>query len=300
MRVVNFGSINIDIIFSVDHIVLSGETIDSSSLIRSTGGKGANQSVAFAKAGLIPIYHAGLIGEDGLWIKDEMAKYGVDVSFIKEIEIPTGQALIQLSKEGENAIVLYAGANHAFKQDWINSVLENFAKNDWLMIQNETSELDFIIKRAKKKGLKICFNPAPFNLSVLDLPLQLVDLLIVNEHEAKGISKESDYALALEKLINLYPQTDIILTLGKDGVMHGKKGEEVTRFGTWDVPIIDTTAAGDTFIGYYLNSILQNLSVKEALKRSSSAANIAITRKGAMQSIPFQNELSLIDSYPLN
>jgi ribokinase len=300
MKVVNFGSINIDIIFAVDHIVLSGETIDSFSLVRSTGGKGANQSVAFAKAGLIPIYHAGLIGEDGLWVKDEMAHYGVDVSFIKEIEMPTGQALIQLSKEGENAIVLYAGANHAFNQTWISSVLDNFSTNDWIMVQNETNELDFIFTETKKRGLKICFNPAPFTSSVLDLPLNLVDLLIVNEHEAKGISKESDYDIALNKLTSLYPSSNIILTLGKDGVMHGKKGEVITKIGTWDVPIIDTTAAGDTFIGYYLNSIIQNMSVKEALKRASIAANIAITRKGAMPSIPYQNELSLIDFYPQN
>ncbi len=172
MHILNFGSTNIDIIFSVDHIVRPGETISSRALHRSTGGKGANQSVAVAKAGQHEIFHVGRIGPDGLWIKEKLQHMGVRTDFLTEGETPTGQALIQVADSGQNSIVLYAGSNKEFTTQGIDEVLNQFNEGDWVMLQNEINQLDYIIRQAHDKGMRICFNPAPFDDSVLSLPLE--------------------------------------------------------------------------------------------------------------------------------
>jgi len=299
MRILNFGSTNIDIVFAVDHIVLPGETISSHAMSRSTGGKGANQSVAVAKAGQHEVFHAGRIGPDGLWIKDKLASMGVDTTYLDAGDTPTGQALIQVASDGQNSIVLYAGANKEFSERWIDSVLSHFAEGDWVMLQNEVNNLSYIINAAKAKGMRICFNPAPFDDSVLALPLRMIDLLVVNEVEAAGISGQEDPEKAMEKLTTTYPDTDVIITLGKSGVRHGKGTGPRHRFGTWKVPVVDTTAAGDTFIGCYLANIARGNPVETALRNASAASSVTVMREGAMDSIPTPEELSVLDSYPL-
>ncbi|MEA5033232.1 MAG: ribokinase [Sphaerochaeta sp.] len=300
MRIVNFGSTNIDIVFSVDHIVLPGETIGSTSMIRTTGGKGANQSVAVAKAGQHEVFHAGRIGPDDQWIKEKLRSMGVDTTYIGSGETPTGQAWIQVSADGQNSIVLYAGANKDFTTQWIDSVLDNFSHGDWVMLQNETNQISHIMHRAKSSGMSICFNPAPFDREILNLPLHLVDLLVVNEVEAEGLSGESNPDRALQRLTETYPQTDIIITLGKAGVRYGKGPTIRLRFGTWNVPVVDTTAAGDTFIGCYLANIAKEKSVEEALRSASAASSVTVMRQGAMDSIPVPDEFSLVERYMLS
>lgn len=299
MKILNFGSTNIDIIFSVDHIVLPGETISSTDYKRSLGGKGANQSAAVAKAGITEIYHAGRIGEDGLFIKETLEKMGVNTQFLEVGTTATGQALIQVASDGQNSIVLYAGANKEFTESYVDSVLTHFESGDWLILQNEINLLDYIITQAHKKGMKICFNPAPFDHSVLSLPLQHIDVLVVNEVEAQGLSNEDDPLVALERLTTLYPNSSIVITLGKMGVRYAK-GTERHQFGVWDVPVVDTTAAGDTFIGFYVASIANNESVEEALYRASGASSITVMRSGAMEAIPTLDELSLLQEYTLS
>ncbi len=300
MQIVNFGSTNIDIVFTVDHIVHPGETIGSTSIIRSTGGKGANQSVAVAKAGQHAVFHAGRIGPDGLWIKEKLRSMGVDTTYLASGETPTGQAWIQVSSDGQNSIVLYAGANKEFSTQWIDSVLEHFSRGDWVIIQNEINQISYIMYRAKSLGMSICFNPAPFDNEILDLPLHLVDLLVVNEVEAEGLSGETNPDHALNKLTETYPDTDIIITLGKFGVLFGKGSNTRHRFGTWNVPVVDTTAAGDTFIGCYLANVAKGKSVEEALRIASAASSVTVTRQGAMDSIPTPDEFSLVERYTLN
>ena len=297
MPIFNFGSTNIDIIFKVDHIVQPGETIGSTSLTRSTGGKGANQSVGACYAGGAKVYHVGKIGPDGSFIRNILEEKGVDTTFLREGITPTGQALIQVSKQGQNSIVLYSGGNKEFTEDEVLDTLNHTQKSDWVLLQNETNQLDFIIKKAKEKELNICFNPAPFDKSVLDLPLHLLDVLVVNEVEAEGISQSSDPYKAIEILSALYKETEIIITLGSNGVMYKKGDNPIITFGTWEVKVADTTAAGDCFIGCYIASRSKNNDVKTSLYKASAASGITVMRDGAIPSIPSPEEFKLLESF---
>ena len=299
MRIVNFGSTNIDIVFAVDHIVLPGETISSSNLTRTTGGKGANQSVAVAKAGQHQIFHAGRIGPDGLWIKDKLQSMGVDTSFLAVGETPTGQALIQVAADGQNSIVLYGGANKEFTTADIDAIFSHFSAGDWVMLQNEINQLSHIIRKAHSLHMPICFNPAPFDKSVLDLPLELINLLVVNEVEAEGISGKKDPLEAMETLTKTFPKTGIMITLGGQGVRYGLGSDIRHSFGTWNVPVVDTTAAGDTFIGCYLANIAKGRTVEQALEAASAASSVTVMRPGAMDSIPTPDEFSMLENYSI-
>ena len=288
-----------DIVFSVHHIVRPGETINSSSMSRSAGGKGANQSVAVARAGQDKIFHAGKIGLDGIWIKDKLEYMGVRTDFLTVDEIPTGQAMIQVSDYGQNSIVLYAGANRNFQEHEIDSILSHFNHGDWLLLQNEINNIPYIIQKAHERGLSICFNPAPFEALILNYPLDLIDLFVLNEVEAEGLSGIYDPIPSIKKLTSLYPMAEIIITLGGKGVFRGKGSSEIMSFGTWDVPVLDTTAAGDTFIGFYIANIANGATVEQALYSASAASNITVMRKGAMESIPTPEEFVILDQYTL-
>ncbi len=299
MRILNIGSTNIDLVFSVDHIVAPGETIASSSLTRSTGGKGANQSVALAKAGGLDVYHGGLVGPDGSWIKEKLADYGVNTSLMEERNIPTGQALIQVDKKGENSIVLFSGANKAFTKEHVDALLNHFEPGDWLVLQNEINMLDYCILAAKKKGLLTCFNPAPFEDQIKELALDQIDLLVLNEIEAQGLGGFEDPMDSLKILTQQYKDTAMVLTLGDKGAIYGKGESQRFFIGAWDVPVIDTTAAGDTFIGYFLATFAKSTSVEKALYQGSRAAAVTVMREGAMDSIPSPKELDILESYTL-
>ena len=139
MKILSFGSLNIDYVYSVEHIVKRGETISSSALNVYSGGKGLNQSVAMGKAGAHP-YHAGMIGEDGMFLLDVLKKADVDISKTKvSKEIRTGNAIIQNDADGDNCILLFGGANRAIDEKYIAEVLEGFSAGDILVCQNEIS-----------------------------------------------------------------------------------------------------------------------------------------------------------------
>ncbi|MFA5569948.1 MAG: ribokinase [Sphaerochaetaceae bacterium] len=298
MAIVNFGSINIDKVFTVDSIVVPKETIHSRRVDTFTGGKGANQSVAVAKSGYKEIYHAGLIGSDGSWIIDKLSSYKVDTRFIETIKDHlTGQAMIQVDSSGQNAIVLYGGANHSFTHSYVDTVLDHFDKGSWVLLQNEINLNDYILKQSYVRGLNVVLNPAPYDSTITDLSLEYLSVLALNEVEAEGLSGLSDPLKALEKLCSDYPKTAILITVGPHGVLYGKGRTTRYSYGTWDVPVVDTTAAGDTFIGYLVSSLAQGLSVEEALHLSSAASNLTIMTHGAMDSIPTIGELSRINEY---
>lgn len=299
MRILNFGSTNIDIVFSVDHIVKPGETIGSTSMTRSTGGKGANQSVAVAKAGQHEIFHAGKIGPDGLWIKDKLESMGVTTNLMTVGDTPTGQALIQVASDGQNSIVLYAGANKEFTEKEIDQVIDQFDSGDWVILQNEINNLSYIITQSSNKGLKICFNPAPFDKTVGDLPLGKISLFVLNEVEAEGLSGLADPTEAMEYLTANYPDSDFIITLGGAGARFGRGKHIRHSHGTWNVPVVDTTAAGDTFIGCYIANIAKGSTVEDALASASAASSITVMRNGAMDSIPTPQDFGILESYTL-
>ena len=187
MNILNFGSLNIDLVYQVEHIARPGETISSSAHQVFAGGKGANQSAALARAGA-RVFHAGQVGPEGQWLVDKLAELGVDVQHIRVGDVPTGHAIIQVDRHGQNSIVLFAGANAQIDRGAIDTALSHFDQVDILLLQNEINDIAYIITSASERGLTICLNPAPFGPEVCAYPLKLVDLLIVNETEAIGLA----------------------------------------------------------------------------------------------------------------
>ncbi len=292
MKVLNYGSLNIDFVYNVPHIVRPGETLSSTAMKQNAGGKGANQSAALAKAGL-EVYHAGKIGNDGRWLSDLLADYGVDTSFIRRYDGPTGHAIIQLDEQKQNCIVLFAGGNGAVTVEEIGETLAHFSEGDLLVLQNEISHIDELIRRAYDKGMLICLNPAPFADSIFDLPLEMVNLLIVNEIEGARLAQlslETPYERILDTLVERYPESEILLTIGKHGVLYGK-GSFRSKGNIVDLPVADTTAAGDTFIGYYIAAVERGYQTQQALNLACKASSLAVSRFGAMESIPLAYEV---------
>ena len=289
--IINFGSINIDHVYRVPHFVAPGETLSSTAYSKGLGGKGFNQSIALFRAGA-PVRHVGCIGTDdasaGAWLHTQLSQLQLDLSGIQSVDTATGHALIQVNDEGENCILLYAGANHSLSDAQIDAELSHAAA-EWVLLQNETNAIERIIERAHAAGKKVVFNPAPCRPELAQLPLHKLHTLIVNEIEAQQLSGLSDIEQALDKLSTLCP--NIILTLGGDGVRY------IGESGAWNVAakkveVVDTTAAGDTFIGYYLASVAQGMDVQSALERANAAAAITVTRLGAVSAIPFAHELA--------
>lgn len=288
-RILNFGSINIDLVYRVPHIAKPGETLSSTSLERFAGGKGSNQSVALARAGA-PVFHAGRIGKDGEWIVRMLKACGVDVRFIRRDAGPSGQAIIQVADSGQNSIVLFPGANRAITRRDIEDTMAHFRRADILLLQNEINAIPDIMRAAHEAGLSIWFNPAPFGPEVLDYPLSLVDVFVVNEIEAADLSGAKAGKLALAVLGRRFPAADILMTLGAKGAML-RRGDRQWVVPAPKVKAVDTTAAGDTFIGYYAASVLRGLSPERCLKYACEAAALSVTRKGAADSIPDKREV---------
>jgi ribokinase len=292
MKVLVFGSLNIDMVFSVDHIVAPGETISSAALTRSAGGKGANQAAALAKAGM-SVYLAGKIGKDGLFLTELLRSYGVNTDHVKVYGGATGQAIIQVDREGQNSIVLFSGGNHAIEEGEIGPVLDVFGKDDLVVLQNEIAHTGKIIEAAKKRGLRVCLNPSPYDEKIEGLPLNLVDMFFVNELEGSalvGMSNDRPPELVLDALVSRFSGAEIILTLGKRGARYGcaavrASGEIV------DLPVADTTGAGDTFTGYFIAARARGFDISRVLAIACRASSIAVSRKGAMESIPLAAEV---------
>ncbi|MCC2616494.1 ribokinase [Aestuariibacter halophilus] len=284
MAVINFGSINIDHVYQVDHFVQPGETLASTDYQQLLGGKGANQSIALAKAGT-NVRHVGKIHESDAQFKQAMIKHGIDCKFVDCTDIPTGHAIIQVTPSGENAIVLFGGANQAIDDKDILRALDDAQPNDWVLTQNETSNIDAVLSQAREKSLKVAFNPAPMTESVKSLPHDCIDLLIVNEVEAAEISGCSDLADIEAYFRKDWAHAEVIITLGKAGVRM-LRGEETLEMPAFVVEAVDTTAAGDTFIGFFLSEYTYRGSAEHALRRACAASALAVTRVGAAQSIP--------------
>jgi len=288
-RVLNFGSLNIDHVYGVDHFVRPGETLASASYRRFAGGKGANQSLALARAGS-RVFHAGKIGADGRWLKELLGTNGVDVTYVEEIDGPSGHALIQVNPAGENAIVIHGGANHQVTPADAARVVAAFGAGDFLLIQNEISALPDIISAAAGRGLIVVFNPAPMTQAVLGYPLALVSWFIVNEVEAEQLTGEGEPERALAALARNFPSASTVLTLGSKGAYCHARGQRL-RAPAVPVTPVDTTAAGDTFIGYFLAELGAGQDLAAALRVANQAAALCVTRPGAADSIPRREEL---------
>jgi ribokinase len=299
MKILVFGSINIDTTYQVDHIVAPGETIASSGCARSAGGKGANQSAALAKAGA-QVYMAGKIGPEGSFLLDLLQSYGVNTDHVAVYDGPTGQAIIQLDRDKQNSILLFKGGNGEITTEEIDRALSSFEQGDLIILQNEIVHLKEIIEGAGKRGLKICLNPSPYTRDIESLPLDLVNTLFVNEIEGAAMAapgaeqapvKAEDFPAILDKLVGRFPHAEIVLTAGKAGAFYAC-GTERERAAIVDVPVVDTVGAGDTFSGYFIAArYCKGYPVKQALELASKAASLAVSRSGAMESVPLAHEV---------
>lgn len=289
MRILNIGSMNLDLVYKVDHIVRPGETEASASLETFLGGKGMNQSVALAKAGA-EVWQAGMIGEDGQPFLDACREYGIHSEYIRKIPGKSGHAVIQLDQNAQNSILLYGGANRKLTEEYVDGVLEHFGAGDLLLLQNEVNLLPYIIDTAKKKGMVIALNPSPFEESLKEACLQNVDIFLVNEVEGEQLTGQTVPEKMLEKMKEMFPQAGVVLTLGPDGAYY-QKGSTLIYQPAVKVKAVDTTAAGDTFTGYFLVGIAAGDGVEKALEQSAAAAALAVSRPGAVPSIPWRHEL---------
>lgn len=296
-KAINFGSLNIDYVYSIPHIVRPGETLLSKKLNRYCGGKGANQSLALARSGA-KVKHAGRIGKDGMFLKEKLEASGVDVEHVIVGNEPSGHAIIQVADDGENSIVLFPGANKAISPEQIDTALKDAEKGDILLLQNEINNNELIIEKAHVKGMEICLNPAPFDESISELPLDKVQMLVVNEIEGKGLSGRETPEAAIEELSKNYPDMTIVMTLGEKGVACKRRGEKIV-LPARKVNVVDTTAAGDTFIGYFIGGILQGQPLEKSLHFGILAASISIGKAGAADSIPRKDEVERIQSRSL-
>ena len=293
MKALVFGSLNIDYVYAVDHIVMRGETLDSDNLAALPGGKGLNQAVALSKAGM-DTYMAGLIGEDGRFLKETLEANQVDTTFVKTLDERSGHAIIQVDVKGSNSIVLYGGTNRMVTGDFIDEVLEGFEAGDLLLLQNEINMLNVIMAKAKAKGLVVALNPSPMNETIEQLSLETVDILILNEVEGAQITGKTaeDPVGILNDLHARFQDTDLMLTLGKAGSVFMDRNEQMNRQEAVDVlPVIDTTGAGDTFTGFFLAGWMAKEEIASVMKRASTASGIAVGREGAAISIPTLEEV---------
>lgn len=291
MKVLNFGSLNIDYFYKVGHFVQKGETQASDMLNIYGGGKGLNQSVALSRAGA-EVYHAGVIGTDGAFLKEILEEAGVNTTFTQELQnVRTGHAIIQNDSAGDNCIILYGGANQEVTRGLVDDVIKEFGSGDWLVLQNEINEIPYIVDKAHEKGMKIVLNPSPVNNKIFEINLSYIDYFILNEGEGQALAGvQEDGSTLINKLGEKFPDAEIVLTLGERGsVYSGKEG--VVWQDAYKADVIDTTAAGDTFTGYFMAGRMEGMSVKDALNMASKASALAVTRKGAAMSIPMKDEV---------
>jgi ribokinase len=289
MRILNFGSINIDHVYEVAHFVQPGETIRCLRYHRNAGGKGLNQSIALSRAGA-QTFHAGVIGDDGRHILELMKESRIDSANVRIVRKPTGQAIIQVNQDGENTIIVVGGANLEMDQSFVHSVLGGFGKGDFALTQNELNAVAEIIRKSHDRGLFVAFNPAPMTDDVLSYPLDLVDVFFVNETEGARLTGGSEPEKIIDRMRQSFPRASVVLTLGSKGALFA---DTANFFAVPAVAVepVDTTAAGDTFIGFFLAEWSKTGDTLRSLDVAARAAAICVTRKGASTSIPWREEL---------
>ena len=261
-----------------------GETIASVKLDKACGGKGFNQAAALAKAGA-KVYLAGLVGSDGGELLETAQEFGVDCRFVQERDNRTGHAIIQVDKNGQNSIVLYGGTNRMWTTEYIDSVLDSFEKGDVLILQNEINGIEDILEKAYARGISIVLNPSPFEDCILSWQLEKVSLFFINEVEGEQMTQKSEPKDILEQMLFQYPNAAVVLNLGEKGAWYADR-EERYFCPAQKVKAVDTTAAGDTFTGYFLMAQEKGFSAEQCLSIAAQASAIAVSRKGASVSVP--------------
>lgn len=286
MKVLNFGSLNLDFVYQVDHMVQAGETLSSIDRKVFCGGKGLNQSIALARAGA-QVYHAGLIGPEGEMLVDILKEANVNVELVGQIEEATGHAMIQVDPSGQNCILIYGGANRKIDKDMVDRVLAKFEAGDILVLQNEISELEYIIDRAYEKKMKIVLNPSPWSESLGQIDPAKITLFVCNEIEAQAMTGQQE----IQKMLQAMQGRQVVLTVGKDGAWYQDECGMRSFQAAFHVKAVDTTGAGDTFTGYFVENWSKGEDPQLCLKYAAKAAAISVSRPGAAISIPSRDEV---------
>ncbi len=293
MKVLNFGSLNLDFVYNVDHFVKPGETLNALSTAVNPGGKGLNQSIALARAG-VEVYHAGSIGKGGETLRELLDENGVDTSLVNMSHELQGNAMIQVNTEGENCIILFGGSNQSVTSEQIKITLDSFGEGDFLVLQNEINSIPLIVDMAYEKGMRIVLNPSPFNEKLDDVDFNKLSWLFINEVEAEQISGARSPKKAFEYLHDRYPYLSVLITLGSEGSMAWRVEDgEIKKCSQEIFPVkaVDTTAAGDTYTGFFVAGLIDNRSLKESMEIAGMASAISVTRPGAASSIPTKEEV---------
>lgn len=290
MKILNYGSLNLDRVYDVPHFAAAQETILCSGYGEFLGGKGLNQSVALARAGA-EVFHLGAVGKDGAPFLDCLREEGVNVSYLDRLDTVSGHAVIQ-NAAGQNCIIVCSGANGMVSRARIREAVGQFEAGDMLLLQNEVANVAYSMERAKEQGMKVVFNASPITSEIASYPLDLVDVFVVNEVEARALAdvEETEYDAVLGKMAERFPGSAIVMTVGADGVLYRDVNGRL-RCGAYRVPVVDTTAAGDTFCGYFIAGLAQGLPVRENLERAGMASALAIGKKGASNSIPGRRQV---------
>ena len=289
MKALCFGSLNIDHTYRLHRFLQPGETNHALSFDILPGGKGLNQAIALARAGG-EVYMGGCVGADGQSLSAFLQKNGVHTDYLKIVSEPTGHTVIQVEDSGENCILVYPGANYALSKEQISDTLQHFDAGDLLIVQNETNLVGTILTMAKERGMITVLNPSPMRATLRnEIPFMAVDWLILNRAELTTLAENEVPQDAVAAIQAQYPDCKLVVTLGGDGAFYCDN-ERTVRQKAYQVQAIDTTGAGDTFTGYFLESYQQTQDPAKSLARASAAAAIAVTRHGAADSIPTAEE----------
>ncbi|WP_417242135.1 ribokinase [Celeribacter sp.] len=286
MAIYNLGSVNIDHFYTLPHFPKPGETLHASDHALGLGGKGTNQSVAAAKAGA-QVFHIGAIGKDDDWVRERMNSYGVDTTYVHDVAGVTGHAIINVDAAGENTIVLQPGVNVKQDAEAVLDAIDNAQEGDTLLLQNETNLQDHAARFALVKKMRVIYSAAPFDVTAVTNVISDVSILVMNSVEAAQLT--SALGVTLDKL----PVPQLIVTLGSKGAMwRSNETGEVIEVSVPKVTPVDTTAAGDTFIGYVAAGLDEGLTIKDAMEWASQAAALKVTRKGTADAIPTADEVA--------
>ncbi len=285
MKVLNFGSLNVDYVYDVPHFVTPGETITSLDRNIFAGGKGLNQSIATKKAGA-DVYHAGSVGSDGDILIQALREACInDDLVLRRNDAPSGHTVIQVDPNGQNCIIVFGGTNRQITKEQMDETLTHFEAGDFLLLQNELNDISYLIDRAYEKGMNIVLNPSPIDPTINELPLEKVKYFIVNEIEGAQIAGTDVIEDIIPTIAEKYPNANILMTLGSEGSRY-YDGNKIYSQGIFPVKAVDTTAAGDTFLGYFVYGISGGLPIEDTLRLAARASSITVSKKGAAGSIP--------------
>ena len=296
-RITVLGSINMDLVFAAPRMPALGETVTGSAFRQVAGGKGANQAVAAARQGG-EVAFVGMVGADGFGSAAlrGLTADGIDCGAIGIADLPTGVAGILVDGAGANSIVVVAGANEALTVERVEAAADRIASSNWLICQLE-SPVASVMKAfeiARAAGVRIVFNPAPAPASLPEGLIAGVDVLVVNETEAGQLAgmRVADAGSAAEAagVLRARGAATVLVTMGSQGVLIADAASQRLRPALC-VKAVDTTAAGDTFVGALTVSLGRGAAIDEAVADAQAAAAVSVTRMGAQSSIPTRDEV---------